>query len=317
VFDPSIQNLILDQGGVVTRSQLLATGMSRGEIAARLASGKWQRIHSGIYATYSGPLSRESTLWAAVLACGSGATLSHETAAELADLTKSHTTPIHVTIPHTRHIAPKMYIELHRTKNVAAVRHPCRLPPQTRIEETVLDLTQTARFLEQAIGWMSDACQQHLTTTSRLLQAIEGRSRLRWRRELVEALSDIQTGCHSILELLYHRKVETAHQLPQSQLQLPGQAAGGKIYHDVAYRRWKLLIELDGRTHHHAAQYAKDRRRDNANTIGGFMVLRYGWTDVKGHPCQTAAQVGRALQDRGWPGTTAPCGPTCALLHRP
>src|SRR6201999_2129064 len=45
--------------------------------------GGWTRLDRGIYATGSGPPSRKALLWAALLWAGSGAVLSHETAAEL------------------------------------------------------------------------------------------------------------------------------------------------------------------------------------------------------------------------------------------
>ena len=61
----------------------MAAGLTRHAVYARLASGRWQRLHAGVYAAYSGPLARESQLWAAVLGARPGAVLCHQTAAEL------------------------------------------------------------------------------------------------------------------------------------------------------------------------------------------------------------------------------------------
>ncbi len=71
------------QGGIVSRRQALATGMTPGAIVAKIKYARWQQLYRGVYATFTGPLSREARLWAAVLYAGKGARLSHETAAEL------------------------------------------------------------------------------------------------------------------------------------------------------------------------------------------------------------------------------------------
>jgi hypothetical protein len=82
VFDEVVRG----QAGIITRYQAIAVGHSTATVRARLDSGRWQRIFTGVYATFSGPLPRHSLLWAAVLRAGPGAALSHETAAELAGL---------------------------------------------------------------------------------------------------------------------------------------------------------------------------------------------------------------------------------------
>ena len=50
---------------------------------AKLDSGRWRRLHSGVYAAFTGPPDRAPVLWAAVLGAGPRAVLSHQTAAEL------------------------------------------------------------------------------------------------------------------------------------------------------------------------------------------------------------------------------------------
>src|SRR5687768_13492856 len=74
------------QAGILTRRQAVAGGLTDEAIEARLASGRWLRVHSGVLATFTGPLSRAAQMWAGVLAAGRGAMLSHESAAELAGL---------------------------------------------------------------------------------------------------------------------------------------------------------------------------------------------------------------------------------------
>src|SRR5215469_5928903 len=87
------------QAGVVTRRQTLRAGLSAGALKWQLTRGTWRQIYLGVYATFTGPMSREAQLWAAVLYAGKGAQLSHETAAELNGLTERRSPLIHVTIP--------------------------------------------------------------------------------------------------------------------------------------------------------------------------------------------------------------------------
>lgn len=58
------------QAGVITRAQALRAGMSRHALQAKLDSGRWRRLHSGVYAAFSAPPDRAAALWAAVLGAG-------------------------------------------------------------------------------------------------------------------------------------------------------------------------------------------------------------------------------------------------------
>jgi hypothetical protein len=94
-------------------------------------------------------------------------------------------------------------------------RHPTLTPPQTRVEETVLDLAGAAATADGAYGWITRALGRRLTTQAKLRDAMESRSRLCWRRELAQALTADWDGVHSGLERRYLRDVERPHALPR------------------------------------------------------------------------------------------------------
>jgi hypothetical protein len=243
------------QGGVITRMQARAAGLTDQAISARLHAHRWQRLFDGIYATFSGPLPRTATLWAALLRAGPQAMLSHETAAEVIGLgSGAGMSPlVHVTIPESRRIrAATPGIVVHRSRRVASIRHPSRLPPQTRVEETVLDLAEHSADLDRAIGWIARACAQRLTTSERLVAALAARCRFPWRPELLDALTDVAAGCHSLLELHYLRDVERRHSLPAGVRQQARPRCGGRWYDDVCYQAYATLVELDGQAAHPA-----------------------------------------------------------------
>jgi very-short-patch-repair endonuclease len=303
------------QRGVITRAQALACGITIGAIRARLRTGQWQSIYRSTFATFSGPVPRESMLWAAVLRAGRGAVLSHQSAAELAGLMDGSDVPIHVTVPGQRRPHAVPGVVFHLSRRVDRARHPSRLPPQTRIEETVVDLTQSAPSLEQALVWIARACGRRLTRPERIAEALAARKKVRWREELLAALGDVTTGAHSTLELRYLRDVERAHGLPGGSRQQVVHRPGGRYYDDVRYPEFGVVVELDGRAAHPDEVRWRDMRRDNTSVLQGRRVLRYGWTDVTARPCAVAAQVGDVLRAAGWTGTPRSCRAGCSMIR--
>jgi very-short-patch-repair endonuclease len=301
-----------DQSGVVTRAQALASGLTIEAIRAHVRAGRWQPLFRSTYATFSGPVPRECVLWSAVLCAGAGAALSHQSAAEVSGLVDIPHTPIHVVVPSERRVSPVPGVVVHRSCRVGRARHPSRMPPRTRIEETVVDLVDTSACLEQALGWIARACSRRLTRPERIAETVATRTRVRWRGELLAALSDVANGAHSSLELRYLRDVERVHRLPTGSRQYTVVRSGGRFYDDVRYPDFGVTVELDGRAAHADEVRWRDMRRDNASVVAGRRVLRYGWADVAGRPCEVAAQVAAVLGAAGWRGAPRPCRRGCA-----
>ena len=304
------------QHGVLSRTQALQSGLGSGAVSAQLRTGRWQRLHRGVFATFTGEPSRESALWAALRRAGPAAVLSHDTAAELARLATVRSPLIHVTVSRQVHLRPIPGIVLHRSSRVNLARHPTLTPPQTRIEETTLDLAGTAACLDDALAWLARACGARLTKPDLLRVAIGQRTRMRWRPELILALDDIVDGAHSLLELRYVRWVERAHGLPKAKRQVRVASGPHTRYRDALYSDFGLAVETDGRAAHPAEERWRDQHRDNEAGIDGLSTLRYSWTDVTQRPCLVAAEVAAALRKRGWLGRPRPCRPGCPAATR-
>jgi hypothetical protein len=181
-------------------------------------------------------------------------------------------------------------------------------PPCTRVEDTVLDLIQGARTFDDAYAWICRAIGRRRTTSDRIREAMDARKKMRWRRELSAALGDAAGGALSVLEYRYVRRVERPHGLPAAQRQARIRQRAGNTYLDNLYEEYGVCVELDGTSAHPADEQWRDKRRDNTNAVAGIVTLRFGFPDVSGHPCQTAAAVGALLRRRGWPSTPHPCG---------
>src|SRR6516162_6123701 len=65
----------------------------------------------------------------------------------------------------------------------------------------------------------------------------------------------------------------------------------GNRYLDNLYEEFGVGVELDGTAAHPADEQWRDKRRDNANAIGGIITLRFGFADLGDRRCETAANV--------------------------
>ncbi|HCU92594.1 MAG TPA: hypothetical protein DHU96_07555 [Actinobacteria bacterium] len=311
------RGLLAQQSGVITRGQALAAGFTDKAIEVRLATGRWQRLYPGVYATFSGEPSRAARLWAAVLRAGTGAALSHQTAAELYGLADSPAPLIHVTVPSGSAVVRPPGVLIHYSGRLAQSRHPVLTPPRTRIDDTVLDIAQHAATLDEAVSLALRAVGSRRTTAALLRTAIQGRPRLRWRTDLVAALGEEHVGAHSLLEYRYGSRVEGPHGLPRGTRQRPVTRGGRREYQDIAYDEYQTVVELDGQAAHPGQSRWRDLRRDNLNAAHGLVTLRLGWVDVTERACASAGVVGATLAHRGWPGMPRQCGPTCRLPPAP
>jgi hypothetical protein len=269
-------------------------------------------MHRSVYATFSGEPPRIAVLWAAVLSAGPGAMLSYRTAAELGRLSDTASELVHVTVPGDRRVARTPGIVIHTSTRADKAVHPALLPPQTRIEETVLDLASSAASLNNAVGWVTTGLGRRLTTQAKLGQALELRARIRWRPQLAELLTADAGGLNSVLEWRYHRNVELPHKLPAGSRQVKVTVDGHVRYRDLEYEAYALVVELDGRLAHPDDTRWDDALRDNASAAQGRITLRYGWYPVTKTPCVVAAEVARVLRGRGYTGAR-PCSAACPV----
>lgn len=150
--DGAIVALAARQHGVVTTAQLLEAGVGRRAIARRVQRGWLVPQHRGVYQV--GPVAaRYGREMAAVLAIGSDAALSHQSAAAIWGLMPPHRGDVHVTVAR-RGRRSRPGIRVHQTRSLnAAVTHglPLTDPARTlRDLRTVLTGAQHDRASEQA-----------------------------------------------------------------------------------------------------------------------------------------------------------------------
>jgi hypothetical protein len=302
-----------EQAGVVARSQLLALGLTPRQARRWIDSGRWRALHPGVYVTFTGPVPDLARVWAALLHAGDGAAAGHRTALWLHGVLPAPGELVEVSVPHERKVRRVAGVRVRRVRRLAAHRHPAARPPRVRLEVALLDVAEDAATEERVVDAVLRAIQQRRTTAERVRGHLRARARHRWRAVLEEILDDAVEGIATALERRFARDVERAHGLPEAARNRPEGTPGRRRYHDIRYLQFALLVELDGREAHPETDAFRDLRRDNAAVVGGDRVLRYGWRDVVGRPCEVAGQVLAVLQAQGWAGRARRCGSACGL----
>jgi hypothetical protein len=129
------------QHGLTDTRQLAELGVTRDMIAAQIEAGRWQWVLPRVYATFTGPLSKEAEIVAALLYGGSAAILSHRTAAERWGMVPvAPDGPVHITLPYgTSAISQPPLVVVHRSR---AFRHIVVAldPPMTSPADTAIDM---------------------------------------------------------------------------------------------------------------------------------------------------------------------------------
>jgi Transcriptional regulator, AbiEi antitoxin len=130
---PECLRLLDRQDGVITVGQAVSAGMSDKSVRDQVRAGRWQVLHRGIYAGFTGRPDRRAELWGALLRAGPDAVLSHQAAAEVWGLLNGPCSVIHVTVPHGSD--PGRYgriagVVIHRSRSLERGRgprvgHPC------------------------------------------------------------------------------------------------------------------------------------------------------------------------------------------------
>ena len=266
-WDGAIARFAAHQYGVVTTAQLLGAGVGRRTIARRVASGLLVPLHRGVYQL--GPVSSRWGLeMAAVLACGEGAALSHQTAATIWGFGRPDRV-VHVTVAgQARRSRPGLRV--HRSLSLNAAVHnglPLTDPARTlRDLARVLPSNEFERAQEQAhvLGLVIDDAS---------LDAGFTRS---------EAERRLKQLCKA-----------AGLPLPKTNARVAGYEV------DAYWPAQKLIVEVDGYKYHRTRQaFERDRRKDAALQAAGNRVVRITWRRLTTEALSLSAQFGALLAAR-------------------
>jgi hypothetical protein len=259
---------------VVSRSQLLALGLSRGAVEHWLSVGRLQLLFRGVYSVGHTALRAEGRRLAAVLACGPGAVLSHRSAASHWGLLRTDQTRIDVTAPRGRHGASG--IRLHRSRSLDAqdTTHHEGIPI-TSVSRTLLDLASAARpsELERALA---QAERLQLYDHRAITDVIARANGHRGTQVLAQATTRTPKWTRNEWEAEFLQQLRDAG-LPEPETNEPFDAPDhGHCEPDYHWPEHRVIVETDGfETHGTRAAFRADRAKDAALTAAGYRVLRF------------------------------------------
>ncbi len=292
-MDRRIAEVAGGQAGVVSAEQLHRIGLSKSGIARRAGKGILHPLHRGVYAVGHTALSNRGRQWAAVLACGADAVLSHTTAGALWGVTK-FVSAIEVTTP--RSLRLRTGIVLHRTRRLDPV--DCTSIdglPVTSLHRTLVDLAESLAEPRVAKA-VHESEVRRLFDLRKLTDAqdrVPGRS---GRHRLFRVCADYRpppvTRSHA--ELLFH-ELRAEAGLP------PPEAGATRCGYelDSFWPEAGLNVEVDGAaTHKTTKAFYADRRRDRELRRAGITVLRVTWKDLTTGRAELARDLGEILTYR-------------------
>jgi hypothetical protein len=274
------------QHGVVTRSQLLAAGISSDQIAWRLRKKALLRVHPGVYRVGHRAPSIEARYHAAVLACGEGALLRGQAAGYLWGLIKGTAPPPEVTTPKDRKVHG---VRTKRARHGQIERTKWRGIPITTVPRTLVDLASLLPLSE-----LARACHEagvlHRTTPRQVEAVLENAPTAPGARNLREVMAGEVHVTLSALERKFLERLDQAN-LPRP---VTNKAAGTKRV-DCRWPNHELTVELDSyRFHNSRHAWEQDRRREREARARGDEFRRYTHDDVFEAPVQMLREL-RAL----------------------
>jgi hypothetical protein len=283
-----IDRAILDfanlHGGVVTKSFLDDTRLTRGQIESRVRRHGWLSLGRGSYRILEARDHRDRL--AGALATIDPSVASHESAAELhgfAFVPRG----VAVVSAHSRTTHVFDGVLVHRTHDIDEA-HVVRVDGlrSTSVARTVVDLAagSTDRRLGAILDDLVSRSRVTLAEVDDVLDSVARRGKpgvRRMRRVLTVRWGENRP--QSILEQRA-RGLLRREGLPEPVSEYPIPWSVGRRFDD-AYPEARLAIEWDGRRYHGQFQaFEADRMRDREALVHDWRIARFTWNDVNNHP---------------------------------
>ncbi|MEX2105462.1 MAG: type IV toxin-antitoxin system AbiEi family antitoxin domain-containing protein [Solirubrobacterales bacterium] len=268
------------QHGVISREQLLRTGLSDDAVDRAVGTGRLHRIFRGVYALGHPRIGERGRMMAATLACGDGTVVSHRSAAALLGLLDRAPAVIDV-------IAPEQ-----RGRKIDGIRAHAVRPPR-RGETGMVDgipCTSPARTLVDfagVVGLRSLRSAFERAAAARLLDiaAVEaaarpgGRRGIGTLRALIEAWKPAApVAAKQRLKSPLEAKVLpllTRRGLPMPRCNALVELVDDRIEVDFLWPEQRFVLEADSRDFHATeVAFERDRWRDRELLRVGFSTLR-------------------------------------------
>lgn len=233
----------------MTRRQALKHGVTPQVIRHAVGPrGRWQRVVSGVYATFTGPLTERHIVRAALLYAGHTSMVSGAVACRAFGMTYA---------PSSSGVLLLVPKEVQRAKVPIAHIRRVKVAPQPRTirgfrcappERAVLDSVRGAGHLSDVRAALTEVVQRGLSTPDRLVAEFDADDR-RGLKLAGLALEDVRAGCWSAPESEL-RDLIAQGTFPEEPIWNQPLPDAPDLVPDLQFRQARLAIEVDSMQWH-------------------------------------------------------------------
>lgn len=289
-----------EQGEVLSRPQLYALGVTRWEIRGHVRAGRWQLIGDQSVHLGNGTVSEVGEQWAAVFQGGPRACLDGASALVAAGLERFEVKRIRVSVPRGARIRRTRRYDIRQTRRWSSEDIVTVGIPRTRPATATVRAGLWASTDREATYVVTLAVQQGIASPEAVGHELLRIRRDRRRGLLHAVVNDLLDGARSLGELDVGRELRRRG-LPEPDRQVLRRDSRNRYFLDLYWKRWKLVVEVDGIHHAWAENVVGDALRQNALVLDGDTVLRLPLLGLRLEPGAFYAQIERALRDAGHP----------------
>lgn len=297
------------QAGLLTRPQIRRLGVTAAQLEAELAAGRWRPVGRNTVVVIPARPHDQLTWWLGVLECAPRAAAGVRPRAALAGITALIAAGlrgidddgfVHVAAPKSSHPVPPLPgVRVHETRRWRDEDVLLVGVPRARPEVATIQAALWARSDRESALFVASAVQQRVAAAELVAAALERVRRDKRRTLLRGVLLDVMGGAHSLNELDFAAHCR-ARGLPEPDRQVLVRSPGGTSFLDVRWRRWRIVVEIDGVGHLEPARWIEDSLRHNEIALGGDTVLRIPSLGLRLDPARHLDAVERALRKAGW-----------------
>jgi very-short-patch-repair endonuclease len=293
--DLAIARIAERQAAAISHQQLLELGLGPRSISRAVARGRLHRVHRGVYSLVPARARpAHADEWAAILACGPRAVISHRSAARLHGLRvvgADRQSEVELVIVGGDRGRRRAGLLIHRCEAL----HPQELVRlhglrATSVARTVLDLSPVIGG-----GMLEHLIDQALRRTSRtklteMLARHPGRpgsSRVRALLDPARPSAETWSRAERRLRDLIRRAGLPA---PESNVSLDG------FIPDLLWREQQVIVEYDSvEVHSGLTALSRDGARHNRITVKRYQVIHVTWHYLSDRPEEVLVWIATAL----------------------
>lgn len=297
----SLAELLSRQRGLIRRKQALKRGITGKGIHWRIVRGRWQRVLPGTYAVFSGQLTEEQRLIAAVLYGGKDAQITGAAALRWHGVRYAPSDDgIDLLIPSTAKRASKDFVRVVRT---------IRLDPHSRLRPAMevcsivratADAARRSRSLREVRAFVGEVVQRRLTTVSELDDELRdgptaGSALLR------RVLQDLGAGVRSAPEAEFRDLLRRSRLLPAVHWNPQLAAADGTRLPtpDGWIQEVGIAMEVDSQEHHASLEgWRRTMDRHNRLAAAGILTLHFTPREIRENPGRVLETVETTYLER-------------------